>query len=1190
MAQVLPVLVSGPSGRRLYGGGFPPTAAASGAAALADLMAGGSIAPTPPAALSGGAALGEFSASGGLSAAAPPPGGTITAVALTPSSTAAHPFAFGQAFRQGDIPPGATLAGLQLTRISTWPDGSAKVGLVAGIMAMTSGQATSVSLAVGAPASGTAPTVADLQATGIVAAFGAGAFGSASFSGADWTSPHRVWASGPVMSSWLYRKPIGSDATLVAWLEVRLWQGGAVEVLPWIENGYVLVAGHVNKSETFTFSLGGTQRFSAAIDLPARCRTPLLSGAALSYWLGTDPGITVSHDRAYLMATKVVPNYPRSIANTATLIAGMPNNLTPLSQGMYRPVMSAAGGHGSIGLLPEWDVAYLACPTSAKPWIELQHQAYRWGRYGVHYRDENTQKPARLTDHPTRVIGSGNVSASGVSSTNSYATAQSGTVPPSYAVSHHPSAGFLAAMLTGRCYHVETCQFAASIVTLFQSDALRGQGVGAMRLRSYMQPRGYGWALRTLGQAVAITPDSDPLQAEYKGHISATVDYAHARYIAQPSNPLGFMDMENPDYPEGRNPSYVTNNNPPLWYSGERDPYLSAPWMHDFIVQSIGYMRHLVPDIGDSQAKLVAWFDWLGKSVVGRFGGVGPTEYLYRDAACYVLPFAPKDNSNWANGSGPWYPNWGVLWNHTWLDNGQGSSVPAAPDVLFPTYLWDSPPAVRVKEIGDGSLRGGGILNPRNYWHNMLPALSYCVDHGVAGAVPAFERLTSAPNFESGVAAYFNNANPTPEGGVFPRNVFSWAASLALDTWQSLPNTGFRAWAIGGGVPSGAYQGTNPIDGMLTAYCDPATDKAAAVQYVYGGGHGDGTCNAVSKFDWRTLAWTLVGQPTPPSKYPPIYSNGGSSMPGPMTYPSGLSSVDYVFLPAPPLTEAVDLPYATTRARASTHMYGAAVLRGSIIHYMYLRYGEFDTSTGTWRDTSGFNFLAQLVALGYGVFNQPVFSTALDIKATALYDEVTDRIYATFGPGDSSGGRNGILEFNGGARQITAIYSLPGGSFGPMLSGESLTQVGRKLYCFTQQQGAYYLPSKMTRGFIFDMDSKTFQWFVLAAGPTVDADSTFTPGANTQETIPCVWDGQRFWRWNFGSTTTRNQLLLVDLNPTSGAGTIADPFVLTQTRRAIGGTLPGTPMHLWTRFFALAPGLLVCHHDARQDAFALKLS
>ena len=30
-----------------------------------------------------------------------------------------------------------------------------------------------------------------------------------------------------------YRRPIGSDAHLVAWLEVRLYAGGAVEVLPW---------------------------------------------------------------------------------------------------------------------------------------------------------------------------------------------------------------------------------------------------------------------------------------------------------------------------------------------------------------------------------------------------------------------------------------------------------------------------------------------------------------------------------------------------------------------------------------------------------------------------------------------------------------------------------------------------------------------------------------------------------------------------------------------------------------------------------------------------------------------------------------------------------------------------------------------------------------------------------------------
>ena len=41
----------------------------------------------------------------------------------------------------------------------------------------------------------------------------------------------------------MYRKQVGTDAHLVAWLEVRLFPGGLVEILPSIENGYLLVTG-----------------------------------------------------------------------------------------------------------------------------------------------------------------------------------------------------------------------------------------------------------------------------------------------------------------------------------------------------------------------------------------------------------------------------------------------------------------------------------------------------------------------------------------------------------------------------------------------------------------------------------------------------------------------------------------------------------------------------------------------------------------------------------------------------------------------------------------------------------------------------------------------------------------------------------------------------------------------------------
>jgi hypothetical protein len=199
----------------------------------------------------------------------------------------AAPFCLGYAFRRGDVPVGrsvgSNIGALQVTPKNVWPDGSLKFAVIAGQTAVPAGAGTTVALQlINATPPSAALGTAQLRSTGIVAEIGCGTFGTARWEGADWDSPFRSWVSGPVMSSWIYRKPVGADPHLVAWLEVRLWASGAVEVLPWIENGYLQVAAPTNKSANYSFSLGGKVRMSAPIDLKHHQRTPLISGTALS--------------------------------------------------------------------------------------------------------------------------------------------------------------------------------------------------------------------------------------------------------------------------------------------------------------------------------------------------------------------------------------------------------------------------------------------------------------------------------------------------------------------------------------------------------------------------------------------------------------------------------------------------------------------------------------------------------------------------------------------------------------------------------------------------------------------------------------------------------------------------------------------------------------------------------------------
>lgn len=444
----------------------------------------------------------------------PAPSGPIRFTLNSAANASLAPFCLGYGFRKGHVPAGQSLvsnvANLQVTPKNYWQDGSLKFAVVAGRVDLVSNMPLTVSLSAGTPAAALALTTAGLKATGVTAKVDCGSFGTAFWSAADWDAPFRTWVSGPQMSSWVYRKPVGADAHLVAWLEVRLFVNGEVEVLPWIENGYLRVLGSTNKAATFGFALGGTQRFSAAIDLPNHCRTPLVSGVTLSHWLGADPHVSIKHDVSYLQATSLVPTYRATVPTNAAVFASLVSTFTPLQQGNHSSGMGNTGYHGAIGLLPEWDVLYLVS-ENPKAYAGVILNAYSAGRYGIHFRDEITQRPLRFSSYPNLVVGSGSaISSSGSSSVNSVTPSASGTSPATWDSAHHPSLGFLAYLCTARWYFMEEVQFVATLNYLKNTDSIRMFSQGVFQSAAGANTtRGAAWAMRSLAQAACATPDDD---------------------------------------------------------------------------------------------------------------------------------------------------------------------------------------------------------------------------------------------------------------------------------------------------------------------------------------------------------------------------------------------------------------------------------------------------------------------------------------------------------------------------------------------------------------------------------------------------------------------------------------------------------------------------------------------------------
>jgi hypothetical protein len=787
----------------------------------------------------------------------PPSSGPLAFTLTSPAAQTLAPFSLGHAFRQGDIPSGTAVASdlpnFQATVKNRWPDGSVKFAVLAGRATLTAGRSLSVRVFSGTVSGGANLTEQNLRETGVTASIQFAPYGAVELANligvasaynatARRWSAGRVmeWVSGPEMSSWIYYAPIGADPHLAAWFEVRLWRGGAVEVLPWIENGYLNVPGPTSKSGTATFVLGRTQRYTGAIDLPHHCRVVLAGGTTFSHWLGVDPQVVPRHDAPYLQATRLVPAYYGAIAPTSGLWSRLASTYAPLAQANFPNAIGTAGYHPSIGLLPEWDVAYLTSFGDPRALTAITINGYAAGRYATHYRDETTNRPFRFTSYPNLVLNGANsgVPGSGASSRSTYTPAASGTAPPAWATSHHPSVGFMAYLVTGRWYFMEEAQFSATIGFLKQTDEARQFAKGILRTNvGANTTRGAAWSLRTLAQACCVTPDDDStLRGELLGSFEENVGFYHATYVAQRSNPQGVCA-------------------PYSDYTAGDGKYMHAMWMEDFLTAAWGYAADLGLGISaGGRSRLDAFFSWKAQSIVGRLGGETATEYNYRDAAQYNVAVAPADSVDWAGGTGPWYADWGQVYQAT---VGR-ANLPSA----------------------DTSLRGAYFPDPTSYWGDLQPAIAYAVDRQVPGALGAYQRMAAAQNWGQIVAGWSGN----PVWGVKPRSATvpavpapavaaapaasaglpTWVRNLPLWQWYAIPNTAMSSLDPGG-VPQPWYHAGGP-SAKVGAWTGAALKRAGSI-YIVGmvGGHNDYAGNEVDTLvlNTETPRWTRLKDRSP---------------------------------------------------------------------------------------------------------------------------------------------------------------------------------------------------------------------------------------------------------------------------------------------------------------------------------------
>ncbi|WP_046112543.1 hypothetical protein [Aquincola tertiaricarbonis] len=796
-----------------------------------------------------------------LAAAAPAVAAVIPVSTLalrSPVARRAAPFMAGFSFKPGDLPAGDHIvvdgAQAQATVKNRHDDGSVDFAVIAGQADLQAGMPTVLRIGRGrgaAPASAAPLTPADLQRTGLQLSIEAEGLGTALWSGDAWLRPLETWISGPRMSSWIYAQPAGSDAHLQMRLEVCLHAGGEVEVFPYVENGWLMVAGPAHKAARFIVKMDGRTCFDRRLGIGHHTRTPLIDGSMLGYWNTDEPRVAPKQSRAYLVASgkTVRPDpgvdYPRwtGAANTA---------FQPFQLGLFRNGMYGGAHYDGIGPQPGWEVAYLVSDDPLA-YESMLRQAWSWGRYAIHYRDEKTGRPVAFSQHPTTQIagqaqGSHHIGGLDTFHTLTYTPVPSGAMPAGddyYAISHSPAPPYGAYRASGRHYLMEQCQFQAT--ANFLSVGMSRNRTDGLCLYSHHQLRGIAWYLRTLFMAAVVTPDGHPLQREFRRAVKANVDFYWQRVVAQPNNPFGTI----PQFGAG---------------------VALQTWQHDFLVGAwgLGLAARAAGDAATHQ-RMAQVFAYLAKGTIGRLGGTGPQEFLYvhqsgqqadpngPGGSAPVMSPSPADvdplKVDFERGTGPWCRHWGeVFRNAVGFDN---------PGVAGPLAFGDYP-------------------DPTGLWGQLHMALDECDRHGADGTAAALGRLRAASNFgELGAAIRTQRVLVccrSTQATAAPARAVAAAAAVPASTWERFRSPPGEVHIINlngledvdperrqaSGRWFNSYYNQNMIDSMTQSWSFGAAAKdhpEGFVQLWHGGGHGAAV--AVTALQWkaRTRRYGFIGWP-----------------------------------------------------------------------------------------------------------------------------------------------------------------------------------------------------------------------------------------------------------------------------------------------------------------------------------------
>ncbi len=513
------------------------------------------------------------------------------------------------------------------------------------------------------------------------------------------TASAKTWLQGPYVSEWLYSAPL-RDANGVAHphlharFAIRSYTGyGKAKLDVVIENDWAYQVAPQNYNYDVQITLAGQNVYSQN-NLNHFHHTRWKK----TFWWGGEPQLHLAHDIDYLIASKAVPNYDRSVKISETALNAYANSMQSsaakfqiMGPGLAEPYMPATGGRPDIGLLPGWSAAYLLS-MDKRVKIPMLATADLAGSWSMHYRDQNTDKPISLQQYPyMTILGTPGDTYNPLTKKREAFPVCGGTCSNTNAAdfAHTPAFSYLPYLLTGDYYHLEEMQFWA-LWDVFQTNPGYRNNIQGLIVNSNVRVQ--AWTLRNLAEAAYITPDDDNLKTEFERLLNNNLDYYNTTYSNNPgANSFGAITGPG---------AIVYNTNRGV-----------APWMDDFFTSAIGRAREL------GFSKAAPLLNWKAKFSANRMLAPG---YCWILGAIYSLNL--RDSA-----TAPFYASFAQAYEASRPANLAGLTC-------------NSPEMAKALGLKLGEMTGYSSVY-LGFPSNMQPALAYAVDSDYADSIPAWQRF-----------------------------------------------------------------------------------------------------------------------------------------------------------------------------------------------------------------------------------------------------------------------------------------------------------------------------------------------------------------------------------------------------------------------------------------------------------------